>query len=283
MRELFADPAYLPRKAELPKVAERFADMIYDNAIGAPGADSRPLLQTSPLKPGYKFDLVSISGGIGACMSKMPPNSFAYGDIGPLLAEALLRHPGMRSLPLSKPASTVRATVIGAGSWSLSLSGSTVWAEKENLPLRNIPVVIIPSPLPGDATTLAGLIRERVQMYDIDPKREVFALFFGAMPANYASVQSLSQAVAAFYKRNGLTTASGKPHAIIVALREDIGKAVGMELRALLNGCGIIVIDEVRLSDGDFLDLGRPLTDGGFMPLVVKSLAFNADSPRAVL
>lgn len=40
------------------------------------------------------------------------------------------------------PAQTVRATVIGAGAHTLSLSGSTIWLEDVQLPLRNLPVAI---------------------------------------------------------------------------------------------------------------------------------------------
>ncbi|XPE23391.1 ethanolamine ammonia-lyase reactivating factor EutA [Shigella sonnei] len=36
----------------------------------------------------------------------------------------------------------MRATVIGAGAHTLSLSGSTIWLEGVQLPLRNLPVVI---------------------------------------------------------------------------------------------------------------------------------------------
>ncbi len=47
------------------------------------------------------------------------------------------------------PTQTVRATVIGAGAHTLSLSGSTIWLEGVPLPLRNLPVAI-----PQDAADL---------------------------------------------------------------------------------------------------------------------------------
>ena len=54
-------------------------------------------------------------------------------------------------------------------------------------------------------------------------------------------------------------------------------KALGMELRPLLPGGRLIVVDEVSLADGDYLDLGMPLREGGFVPLVIKSLAFSGE------
>jgi ethanolamine utilization protein EutA (predicted chaperonin) len=46
---------------------------------------------------------------------------------------------GLREMNVQFPAQTVRATVIGAGAHTLSLSGSTIWLEGVALPLRNSP------------------------------------------------------------------------------------------------------------------------------------------------
>lgn len=60
------------------------------------------------------------------------------------------------------PAQTVRATVIGAGAHTLSLSGSTIWLEGVPLPLRNLPVAIpqdaadLPNAAPGADATRSG-------------------------------------------------------------------------------------------------------------------------------
>ena len=48
---------------------------------------------------------------------------------------------GFQCFTDADPAQTVRATVIGAGAHTLSLSGSTIWLDSITLPVRNIPVV----------------------------------------------------------------------------------------------------------------------------------------------
>ncbi|EFL52178.1 Ethanolamine utilization EutA [Solidesulfovibrio fructosivorans JJ]] len=72
-----------------------------------------------------------------------------------------------------------------------------------------------------------------------------------------------------------LATATTVRATVIVSLAEDIGKALGMGLRARLPGRELIVIDEVSLREGDYLDLGKPLEGGKFVPPIIKSLAFS--------
>ena len=258
--------------ADLARLAERMADLIYDAAVGLSDPLGRKLLQTEPLNQDWRYDAVTISGGVGACCREPQTDPFVCGDIGPLLAEALLRHPGMSALPLTPPATTVQATVIGAGSWSLSLSGSTVWAESGAFPLRNVPVILAPLAWPDVPADLAAYLHERAGLYDVDLAADRYALAFGHMPATYAAVRYLAEGIAAFRRGRGQSDAP-----LIVALREDVGKALGMELRPLLPGGSLIVVDEVSLADGDYLDLGAPLREGGFVPLVIKSLAFSGE------
>jgi len=277
LKDLFGQVSTSLEPNALLRLADRLADLIYDTAAGKPCSLARILLQTQPLKPGYHYDAVTISGGVGECMRQPGGDPFRYGDLGPLLAQALLRHPGLRSLPLTPPSSTVRATVIGAGSWFLSLSGSTVWAESEAFPLRNLPVVIIPTDWPREQNSLAAFLRERIALYDLDPEVELFALAFGNMQPTYADVHSLAMGLADFWRAVHWKSAKTATDTLVVALQADAGKALGMELRPLLPDCRLIVVDEVRLADGDYLDLGKPITRGGLVPLVVKSLAFSGE------
>lgn len=273
LQELFGRVPQELSRDDLGRLAARMADLVYDAAVGLSDPLGRKLMQTAPLRQDWRYDAVTISGGVGACCREPQADAFVFGDIGPLLAESLLRHPGLASLPLTPPIATVQATVIGAGSWSLSLSGSTVWAETEAFPLRNVPVILAPLNWPDVPPDLAAYLRERAGLYDVDLAVDRYALAFGPMPATYAAVRYLAAGIAAFKREHAASSAP-----LIVALREDVGKALGMELRPLLPGGRLIVVDEVRLADGDYLDLGAPLREGGFVPLVIKSLAFSGEA-----
>ena len=79
----------------------------------------------------------------------------AYGDVGPLLAAAMRANERIAHLKVRQPPETIRATVLGAAGQTVTLSGSTIWADADLLPLRNLPVV-------RPATVGAGQFAEAV-------------------------------------------------------------------------------------------------------------------------
>lgn len=262
-----------PAGDELSKVTDKMADIIYKIAIGEPDSLGNLLLQTPPLQQGHQYDAVFISGGVGACCYEASQGEpFRFGDVGPLLAKSLLQHRGMQSLPLVQPECTVRATVIGAGAWSLSLSGSTVWAKSNDLPLKNIPVVIPAIDWSQDDPQLCEKLVEGAMRLDLDTSRDLFAVAIpGGFPVKYATVQYLCTQLEHFW--NDLAF-NGYPALVVV--KEDVGKVLGMELNPTMKERALVVVDEVEVRDGDYIDLGKPLFEGGLVPMTIKSLAFPA-------
>ena len=55
--------------------------------------------------------------------------------------------------------------------------------------------------------------------------------------------------------------------------QQNIGQVIG---KTLSNDFKLPCIDEVSLSELDFVDIGQPVDGEGFVPVVVKSLAFGA-------
>lgn len=256
-------------KNDLPAVAGRMAEMICSTLQGKPDPLSLTLLQTPPLKKAYAFQSVSFSGGVGACCMDNQGNPFRFGDMGPLLAEALLERLAAISIRLEATEQPVRATVIGAGAWSLTLSGGTVWTPSGLLPLRNVPVALVPMDWSAPVSNLAQKIADAVARLDLDAAEDVIIAFPSGACVTYDTVQALAQSIHKFYE------GYGKKQAILVSVEDDMGKALGLELRSMTQA-SIVVIDEVHLEDGDYLDMARPLYSGGVVPLTIKSLAFPA-------
>jgi ethanolamine utilization protein EutA (predicted chaperonin) len=69
---------------------------------------------------------------------------------------------------------------------------------------------------------------------------------------------------AAFGGALGVTTTSGPGLALKA---ETIGLAMSVELP-------LVVIDQIGLGEGDFIDIGEPMLDGRVVPVSVKTLVF---------
>ena len=85
--------------------------------------------------------VLSFSGGVADCIDTQIP-SLQFGDIGPLLGQAI-RRSRLCQEEYRLGDQTIRATVIGAGCHSAQLSGSTVFCGGITLPEKNLPVVVL--------------------------------------------------------------------------------------------------------------------------------------------
>jgi ethanolamine utilization protein EutA len=62
--------------------------------------------------------------------------------------------------------------------------------------------------------------------------------------------------------------------ALIVIIERDYAQALGQTVKGLAPSRALLVIDQVGLSEGDYIDIGTPLMDGRVVPLSVKTLIF---------
>ena len=76
------------------------------------------------------------------CICPMEGDPFRYGDIGPLLGEAIYNSRIGAKFQIINASETIRATVIGAGSYSTTVSGSTITQTEKALPLSAVPTIL---------------------------------------------------------------------------------------------------------------------------------------------
>lgn len=257
---------------DLRQIAQRMAALIVEIVEVQISPLAQSLLMTEGLREAYRYQAVFVSGGVGECLAHPTSESFyRYGDLGPLLAQALGELFAVKGIPVREPAQTLRATVIGAGAHTLTLSGSTVWNKYQGAPLRNVPVVHSRMPWrsyrPGALVTAWQMA---LQGQDLDAAEDVYALSLpDGIPLTCQTVWQVALELQAFSRSHAACK-----HPLIAVTSQDVGKAIGMELFRLIPGRQLLVLDEVHTREGDYLDIGNSYFNGGTIPITVKSLAF---------
>jgi ethanolamine utilization protein EutA len=214
------------------------------------------------------------SGGIGHYFyNPLQLNSVKdvtiHDDIGPLLAESLRLHPEVKNYTIVPPTETLRATVLGASNQTVALSGSTIWAEREILPLRNVPVIrpILLSDIRSD--NLNKAILEAIHRWDLDPNIDNFSIALDLHRSlDYSALLQIANGLCDFSKILPIE----KP--LIVIIERDYAQALGQTIKGLIPARSLLVIDQVGLMEGDYIDIGSPLLDNRVVPLSIKTLVF---------
>ncbi|MDG5821154.1 ethanolamine ammonia-lyase reactivating factor EutA [Natronococcus sp. A-GB7] len=270
--ELPLDVDEHPDHETLAMLAEAMADRVVDLLEGPPFDPlTRELaIGELPAEP-VTLDGVVFSGGVGRLVDSPPADPFAYGDLGGLLAAAVREHERVRSWPLLEPAEDLRATVVGAGTESTTLSGRTISLEADLLPLRNVPVVDV-----GDLAGLGGsrlcdplegaLARLR-ELHDLPDLDAVALAIENVGPLEYERLGSIADALVSALE----SVPPSLP--VVVVVRQNCAKVLG-QLLERRHDRSLVVLDELAVRDGDYLDVGTPITGHDSVPVVVKTLAF---------
>jgi ethanolamine utilization protein EutA len=263
-----------PSLEDLRRFTDRLADMTVELIEGTASALAQKIYLTPPVGVSGKGSVLMFSGGIGHYYyNPIPINSVSdatiYEDVGPLLAESLRKHEMLNRYTIVPPSETVRATVLGASTQTVTLSGSTIWAEREILPLKNVPVTRPALPVSLEPASISRSISEAVARWDVNLGTDPFAVALELDKAlDYESLTQLANGLKEFAN----TMPSDRP--LIVIIERDYAQALGQTVKGLAPSRALLVIDQVGLSEGDYIDIGTPLMDGRVVPLSVKTLIF---------
>lgn len=209
---------------------------------------TREALTKLPLNEPEEEITLSFSGGVADCIDREVPWQ-EYGDLGPLLGRAI-RESELCSGNYVLGNQTIRATVIGAGCHSTQLSGSTVFCQKVDFPLKNVPV-------------MTGI--EKRSQYE----GPCFYAVPGLSALSYEAVSELAEEIAAQI-----------PPPIYLCLEQDMAKALGQALALRLGQqTAILCLDRVKVSQGSYLDVAAPV--GPAFPVVVKTLVLSPNGANA--
>ena len=93
----------------------------------------------------------------------------------------------------------------------------------------------------------------------------------GKANPDYGELKRLAGCLAAELDR---ALPEGAP--VLIVMEHDAAKALGILLRSALEGRRkVVCIDGIKVEQGDYVDLGRPVSGGLVIPVVVKTLLFG--------
>ncbi len=226
---------------------------------------------TADLNFPSRIDEYSFSGGVAELMYGGLNH---FNDIGHILAEKIKLLAPELSAPVIELPNKIRATVIGAGAYSLSISGSSGFRDdKITFPIRNVPVIRVDAEQPKlSVEHVVSQINISFQRFDLDEGDEIVALYFkDPVRASYSKLELFAKSIEA-----ALPNSIKNEIPIILIFETDIACSVGNVIRRETDlKTNLLSLDELNLKEGDWIDIGEPLVAGQVFPVTVKSLVFH--------
>jgi ethanolamine utilization protein EutA len=251
--------------AEKARIADRMAEVIVARLTGEPD-ELYPKLLVATDAAGTpapeSVDDVVFSGGVSEFLTDGPPAGF--GDLGAELGSALRTR--LAASPLAGKvrvaAPGIRATVLGAGQFTVQASGQTCYVPDSAV----LPVVglrAIPIDFTGGPAEKA--VRTALERHDLTGwQADLAAVVTLPRRPDYPTVRRAAEALA---------SVAGPP--LYVVLRQDLARSLGTVLTEELGWAGpLVVVDGITVGDLDHVDIGSPLGVSGSLPVTVTSLEF---------
>ena len=233
--------------------------------------------KSTTLRLDYKIDRVSFTGGVADYIynNQAETDLYKFGDIGILLGYEIKAILNEFASKVIMPEETIMATVVGAGTQTMDISGSTIsYSQSATLPLKNIPIIEITEKEERvNEEELEKTIMAKLQWYCLETQKQKVALFLkGERNVSFEKVTSLSKVIAKVWEEfypNG--------EEVIVVIENDMAKVLGQSISRKLSNKQreVVCIDGIKVSSGDYIDIGKPIGNGSVLPVVIKTLVFN--------
>ena len=133
-----------------------------------------------------------------------------------------------------------------------------------------------PAAPPRRKSVLAALLDESLRRWDIHPESDPFAVVIDIrQPFDFEALTRLARGLAEFAQSS---LPPGRP--LVAVIQQDYAQVLGQTVKTMIPDRPLLVIDQVGLEEGDYIDIGAPLMDGRVVPVSVKTLIFYHDLPR---
>ncbi len=264
-----------PNPIEIKKITDFMAEVIARMLKRALTPVDHALLLGHEPNWAEDIEAIMFSGGISECIYQRE-NGFGqtaqYDDIGLMLAASLMESTSLSEWTWVMPQETVRATVLGAGMQTTEISGATIEADNGKLPLKNLPVyqVRFEADFKIEMNQFSKRIEEAIELYDSQRDGQNFAVYFSELPyLRFREIDEFADTI--------LTAMKQKPNPaqpLVLVLDRDYAKVLGQTLKRKDSSQSVICIDQIKVENGDYLDIGQVL-ETDVVPVIIKTLTFQ--------
>jgi ethanolamine utilization protein EutA len=263
---------------ELETLSNELKNALFEILEGKPLSElkktSKDLLMTDPLVKISNSDseiYLMFSGGVSEYIYSDYDERFqdnAY-YLAQSIKNTLLKQ---KRFILIEPEQRIRATVVGAGQYSLAVSGSTTFiSENLRLPLRNIPVIFVPVSS-KNIDIMDKEIKNALSKLDLRDGDNFALAFEDPVKPVYSKLTFFTRQL----EKSLPVSTARLDFPLILIFNSDIGNSVGnVARRETTIRSNILSIDEISLKEGDFIDIGEPIIGRNVIPVVVKTLIFS--------
>ena len=249
------------------QLAQRMARALFD-ALATGDQPWDDFYVTSSLGALPKIDGILFSGGVSEYIYAR--ESVCFDDLGPLLGREIRHQAEARGFRILQAGEGIRATVIGASQYTVQLSGETIFVPGSlELPVRNLRVFVVQCDWAAPITErVENAVMRGLGARDPEVRGSPFALAFSTPPfIGYGAAQDMAKGIDA-----ALARLAGADRPVALVFAQNVGQVIGGMLATKWD---MPCIDEVVLSELDFIDIGEVVPEEGFVPVVIKSLAFG--------
>lgn len=218
------------------------------------------------------IDHIVFSGGVSEHIYDHEVPS--YGDVGPYLGKEIRAHIAelKRADLVKEPTEGIRATVIGAGEYTIQASGNTSYISSEApLPVYGLQVV---KALIDENTNVQGVLRTALAKFDLDKFKSGLALALGLQGVpNYKFIRGVAEGIAAVVS-DAEDPEEGNLNVFLI-LDVDVAKSLGGILKEELKiAPEVIAVDGIDVGDLDFIDVGNAMGVTEVIPVTIRSFMF---------
>lgn len=261
--------------ADLEPIIQEMVKLLEESVgLRPPGDFYDTIVTNKGLKLDRSTPCISFSGGVADYIyQEAADDVFQFGDIGILLGRAIASSPLTQQMTVAKSVETIRATVVGAGSHTTEISGSTITYTEETFPIKNIPILKLAlADESGSDEVLARAISDKLNWFKLNNDLQKVAIALeGKKNPSFQDVQKYANGL-----HKGMAELLEREYPLIVIVHHDMAKVLGQTLYALLDyKKDVVCIDSVQVDNGDYIDIGKPIANGKVLPVVIKTLVFN--------